>query len=503
MTNTNSAAESRQARIASGIAGLDTILRGGLIHGHLYMLEGLPGAGKTILANQICFNHAAAGGRAIFVTLLAENHAKMINNLRTLSFFDEGALHERVVYLAAYSEMREGGLPALVALLRREIHKQKARLLIVDGLVSAAVSAESGRAFKEFLHDLQKVALMHDCTILMTTSRTKDDAPEQTMVDGVIVLTDRSYGWDTSRDLQVKKVRGSGFIRGRHSYEIREDGIVVYPRLEALYAYPSRPEEAPAGVLEIGVRKLDEMLGGGLPAASTTMITGPSGIGKTTLGLHFLTGSSVEEPGLMFSFYETPARLQVRTDRMKAPLRELIDSGVVELIWHTPTDELLDAYGEQLLEAVEKRKVKRLFIDGLTAFKSGAIDPSRIGNFFSALANELRARGVTTIYSLEVPNILGPTASLPVDDAAAIAENMILMRFVERGAHLHRLISVLKMRESDFDPTLYEFKLTPTGMEIQETSDSAEAIRSESMQAEFQADHAAGATADSKPESDH
>ncbi len=205
----------------------------------------------------------------------------------------------------------------------------------------------------------------------------------------------------------------------------------------------------------------------------------------------------------MFSFYETPARLQVRTDRMKAPLRELMESGVVELIRHPPTDELLDAYGEQLLEAVEKRKVKRLFIDGLTAFKNGAIDPSRIGNFFSALANELRARGVTTIYSLEVPNIPGPTASLPVDDAAAIAENMILLRFVERGAHLHRLISVLKMRESGFDPTLYEFKLTPTGMEVQETANSAEAIRSHSMQADHRTDRVTVADAGSKSESDH
>ncbi|MDQ3039090.1 MAG: recombinase RecA [Pseudomonadota bacterium] len=503
MPNVNSATESRQVRIASGIAGLDTILHGGLIHGHLYMLEGLPGAGKTILANQICFNHAAAGGRAIFVTLLAENHAKMINNLRTLSFFDEGAIQERVEYLAAYSEMREGGMPALVALLRREIHRQKASLLIVDGLVSAAVSAESGRAFKEFLHDLQKVALLHDCTILLTTSTTKSDAPEQTMVDGVIKLTDRLYGWDTSRDLQVLKVRGDDFLPGRHSYEICDDGIVVYPRLEALYAHPSRPEAETHGALAIGVEKLDAMLGGGLPASSTTMVTGPSGIGKTTLGLHFLTGSSAEEPGLMFSFYETPARLQVRTDRMKAPLRELMANGVVELIWHPPTAELLDAYGQQLLAAVDQRKVKRLFIDGLTAFKNGAIDPSRIGNFFSALANELRVRGVTTVYSLEVPNILGPAASLPVDDAAVLAENMILMRFVERRAHLHRLISILKVRESDFDPALYEFKLTPSGMEIQPTSDSAAAILADPMQSGHRADRATGADAGSKPEGDH
>jgi circadian clock protein KaiC len=220
------------------------------------------------------------------------------------------------------------------------------------------------------------------------------------------------------------------------------------------------------------------MLGGGLPIASTTMVMAPSGTGKTTMGLQFLSRSSEAEPGLMFGFYETPARIHAKAAGVCPTLLPLFDSGAVELLWQTPNGDLLDAYGERLLEAVHRRQVKRLFIDGLTSFKEAAVDPSRIGHFFSALANELRVLGVTTIYSLEVPDILGPAIRVPVDDVSSLAENMILLRFIELRSQFYRLISILKVRDSDFDPSLHEFKIMATGVQIRATPESAETILS-------------------------
>ena len=120
--------------------------------------------------------------------------------------------------------------------------------------------------------------------------------------------------------------------------------------------------------------------------------------------------------------------------------------------WQPPTDDLLDAYGERLLQAVHRRKVKRLFIDGLGAFKQASvIEPSRIGNFLTALMNEMRVLGVTTLYTLEVPDIMGPTIRTPIGDLSSLAENLILLRLWELGSQLYRLISVLKVRDSQFD----------------------------------------------------
>ena len=163
------------------------------------------------------------------------------------------------------------------------------------------------------------------------------------------------------------------------------------------------------------------MLGGGVPIASTTMVMGPSGAGKTTVGLHFLTQSTPAEPGLMFGFYETPARLMAKVDDICKPLRALVDDGTVEVPWQPPTDDMLDAYGERLLEAIHRRNVKRLVIDGLTSFHKAAVEPSRLDHFFTALANELRVLGVTTLYTLEVPDILGPAIRIPINDISSLA----------------------------------------------------------------------------------
>ena len=467
-----------QPRLPSGIAGLDTILAGGVMRGGLYIVQGAPGTGKTILANQICFHHVAAGGQAMFVTLLAENHARMIGNLRSMAFFDETRLGKELTYLSGFNEMQQGGLAELAKLLRREIQRRRVSLLVIDGLVTAAASAPSEQAFKLFVHDLQEFALATDCTMVLTTNPALGISPEQTMVDGLILLSDRSYGWRAESDLQVTKFRGGGYLRGRHSYKIGDAGIVVYPRIEALFANPSRAAAAAVGRAPTGIARLDALLGGGIPVASTTMVMGPSGVGKTTVGLHFLSQCSPEEPGLMFGFYETPTSLRAKVDRMVPSLGPLFDGGAVELLWQTPTSDLLDAYGQSLIEAVRRRRVTRLFIDGLTAFRSGAVDPSRIGNFFSALSNEFRVRGVTTVYSLEVPNILGPAVNVPVDDASSLAENMILLRFVERRARLHRLVSILKARDSGFSPSLFEFDITDRGVEIHDTPDSVDRLLS-------------------------
>jgi circadian clock protein KaiC len=289
-----------------------------------------------VLSNQVCFHHVAAGQRALYVTLLAENHARMLDNLRQMSFFDESRIPDHLIYLSAFRELSEGGLPALMNLLRREVQRRRATLLVIDGLVSVQATAASDQDFKQFIHDLQEVALATDCTMLLTTNTHRAASPEQTMVDGMILLTDRLQGWRAESDLQVTKFRGSAFLRGRHSYRITGDGLVLFPRIEALYAQPSREAPVSARLVATGLPQLDAMLGGGLPEGSTTLAMGPSGIGKTTLGLHFLAAASADEPGLMFGFYETPARLRAKAERFGHLPTGLFDDGPVELHWQPP-----------------------------------------------------------------------------------------------------------------------------------------------------------------------
>jgi circadian clock protein KaiC len=215
-----------------------------------------------------------------------------------------------------------------------------------------------------------------------------------------------------------------------------------------------------------------------LPAASTTMVMGPSGTGKTTLGLNFLSACSDAAPGLLFGFYETPKRVNAKVAAVCPSLQHLIDNGLVEILWQPPTDDLLDAYGERLLEAVKRRGVRRLFIDGLGAFQSAAAGSgaTRISMFLTALMNEMRVLGVTTLYTLEVPDVMGPSIRTSIGDLSSLAENLILLRFVEVGSQLHRLISILKVRDSQFDQSLHEYRTSSQGLVIEAASESAQAI---------------------------
>ena len=465
-------------RMPSGIAGLDTVLGGGFLQGGLYIVQGPPGSGKTTLGNQICFHHVAGGGRALYVTLLAEYHARMMQHLGAMSFFDASAIPDRLAYLNGLKVLHDEGLKGLLAVLRREIAARGASILVLDGIVSARRAAADEQAFNEFVHQLQAIAIATGCTMfLLTSAQGTKTTPEHTMVDGIVELADDLVGWAAESSLQVAKFRGSGFLRGRHAFKITADGIVVHPRLEALLARPSRPDPGVNSRVPSGIDRLDAMLGGGLPGSSTTMVLGPSGTGKTTLGLQFLAKCGEAEPGLLFGFYETPARIDAKIAGVCPPLRGLIDDGVVEVQWQPPMADLLDAYGERLLQAVRRRGVRRLFIDGLGALQDAAgSEPGRMGKFLTALTNEMRVLGVTTLYTLEVPDIMGPAVRTPVGDLASLAENLVLLRFVEVGPRLHRLVSVLKVRDSRFDPSLHEYATSGHGLVIDATSDNAERI---------------------------
>ena len=462
------------SRLTTGIVGLDTVLNGGFLKGGIYIVQGTPGTGKTTLANQICFHQTVSGRRAVYATLLAEYHGRMIQHLSGMSFFDVSKIPDELAYLNGFGTLGEGGYPALRDMLRREITSRKASVMILDGFATAQRTSPREQDFNEFVHDLQAVAITTDCTMFLLTSAAGiREAPEYTIVDGIVELRDQLIGWSSESTLQVIKLRGSSYLRGRHAFRITNQGLLVYPRIEALLAQPTRPDPGSAEVVPTGVAKLDAMLGNGLPTASTTMIMGPSGAGKTTLGLQFLSRCSDVEPGLLFGFYETPGRIRMKADEVSRPLGDLLDVGTVEMLWQPPTEGLLDAYGERLLENVRRRGVRRLLIDGLDAFQGAAVEAGRLNQYLTALMNELRALGVTTMYTMVVPDIIPPQIRAPVGELTIPSDNLIMMRYVEAGVRLHRLISVLKVRTRDFDPRLYEFTTTAQGLQIVELSADA------------------------------
>jgi circadian clock protein KaiC len=289
---------------------------------------------------------------------------------------------------------------------------------------------------------------------------------EHTMVDGLIELGDEAVDVRVHRTLTVRKFRGSASLRGKHSFRITKEGIQLYPRIEAWLDRPMQPDHGHGPKISTGSKSIDAMIEGGICGSSVTGVVGPTGAGKTLFALQFVAQSSKKEPGLFFSFYETPARLVKKAQAFGHDIEPLLKKGTLEVLWHSTGEHLLDELGHQLLRAVTARGVKRLAIDGLGGLLESVPDRNRIGRFMACLSNELRARDVTTVMTVESADIVGPTVKMPVAGVSAIIENLIFLRFVEHDAALSRLISITKMRNSEYDEHVRQLFITADGMQV-------------------------------------
>ncbi|HZI10753.1 MAG TPA: ATPase domain-containing protein [Myxococcus sp.] len=457
------------ARVSSGVPGLDDVLGGGLLPSGVYVFVGEPGAGKTLLANQLCYHQARSGARCLYVTLLAESHSRMLSNMRDLAFFDPGLLPEGVYYVSGFRTLEEQGLPGLLELLKREVRNHGASILVLDGLVQAQEAAGSNRDFKKFIHELQVAAGLARFTVLMLTSANGPTLhPEYTMVDGIVELRERSVGVRAWRELQVKKFRGSATLHGTHHFRISKAGVEVFPRLEACVRREPPPDPGRSVRVHFGIPSLDGLFPEGLPAASTTVVIGPPGVGKTLLGSSLLSeGLRHGEPCLYMGFYEPPDRLLRKVTSAGIDLKAPGAEGLLNMLWQPPAECVLDVLADQLLSDVRKRKVKRLFVDGLSAMEQSTSEPARMSSFFAALTQELRCEGVTTLFSLESPRLFGPALDVPMEvGPSAVAENIFFLRHLELEGRLRRLLSIFKLRDTDYDPTLREFVISRQGIEV-------------------------------------
>ncbi|HVY46500.1 MAG TPA: ATPase domain-containing protein [Minicystis sp.] len=454
-------------RFPSGVRGLDVVLGGGFLVSGTYILMGPPGAGKTILGNQICFHHVANGGRAVYVTLLAESHSRMLSHIRSLKFFDPAPISAALTYVSGYRVLEDQGLAGLLDLVRKLIRDHRATLVVLDGLVSAEAFAPSELVFKKFIHELNTLVGIVGCTtFLLTNGSARTDCPEHTMVDGLVELSDLYPDARAVRELVVRKLRGADHLRGRHAFEITDEGVVVHPRLEAVVARAAAPR-GDDRIVPFGVDGLDQVLGGGVRGGTTTMLLGPSGSGKTSLGTAFLVhGAELGEPGVYFGFHEAPTRLTADAAHVGVALDEHAASGRIRIVRVQPGELLSDAVAEHLLDCVRATGARRLFLDGLAGFTSALVFPSRLMRFFSALATALRALDVTTVFSQETRVLFGPGIEVPHDGLSASADNAIFVRQVEDAAGLRRILVVLKSRGAPVDGRIRELELGPRGVRL-------------------------------------
>ena len=454
-------------RVESGVPGLDAVLAGGFIAGSVCLIAGPAGSGKTTLGNQVAFHHASRGGKTVFVTVLAETHERMLSRLRGFRFFQPDLVGSHLYYVSLLEDLEQGGLDGLLTAIRRVVRDQGATLLVIDGGTLIEDLAPSSIEFRRFLQVLQAVSALVGCTTLLLSGHGATTiGPVGMHTDGIVLLDLVPAGERDRRTVRVVKLRGAEHLTGRHDLSIGEAGMVIHPRLEAL-AGADRPPTQSVERLRTGIAALDEMLDGGLLPATSTMVLGTPGVGKTLCGLHFIhEGLRSGERALVATFHEKAGLLYQTAANIGLDLAGPAEEGRFNVLWRAPLELSPDAWAWQLFAEVDRHQPQRLFLDGLSDIQHLILTPERVSMFIAALTNELRNRGVTTLMTVEIDGFAGADLMVPVPAASATMDNGILLRHVEIASRVHRLISVLKARQSAASSEIREFVVGPHGIEV-------------------------------------
>jgi circadian clock protein KaiC len=459
-------------RLSTGIPQLDTILGGGLPVGSLTVLTGDPGTGKTILAQQICFNSGTREHKAVYYSTISEPPGKFIANLATFDFFDRSALVDRIEFInlgELLQAKQEDGLVSMMEEIARKCVEEHPSVVVVDSARALRDFSDSERSLRSAIYKLAARISHTDTTLIFVGEYSSEEiasTPEFSLADGIMELVYEPHQPMDRRWLRVRKLRSSNPLSGQHPLRITEAGVAVYVRAETLNGHLQSVAE-PKGRIAIGVPGLDEMCHGGLPKGGSTIALGPSGCGKTALALRFIVqGLEEGERGLYVTFQENPAQLIRKAASFGWELRPYLESGQLA-IYHVPESSLdLDVVASVVREHLAEAPLQRMVIDSLAEMVLAAREAERFSAYARALLGTLRAAGVSVLTTSETSS-LGPMTD-PVGGLSFLYHNVLLLRYIEQDSEVGRAVAILKMRNSAHEKGLWKFIINDHGFQILE-----------------------------------
>jgi circadian clock protein KaiC len=457
-------------RLGTGSTALDAILGGGIPAGSVTVVAGEPGSGKTVFTLQALFHHARQGKKCLYFTTLSEPSLKVIRYMQLFSFFDSRLIEERVVFVDLGSTLRKDGAEKTLAQMMLRVESEGPDIVAIDSFKALHDLLPNDSHSRIFVYDLAVGVAAWGATTLLVGEYTLEDigvAPEFAIADGILRLTTERRELAAARQLEVLKMRGADYVTGRHFFDIAADGLTVYPRVRG----PEMNGEPPVDLTDrvaTGVAGLDAILLGGLPQASATMVQGGTGTGKTLMGLHFLLeGARQGEPGILFTLEETPAQIRAVAKNFGWNLVPLEDQGRLLISYTSPVELVTDRFLNEALKQIARIGARRAVIDSLTSMSLGVASQRRFRELVYALIKHFRVAGVTPVMTMEVAELLG-TAQLTGHGVSSIADNLIVLRYVEVDGHLERAVFVLKARGIGHTSELRRFLIDDRGAHVGE-----------------------------------
>ena len=307
-------------QLPTGVPGLDEIFGGGLPEFSFNILAGAPGCGKTTLAHQIMFANATPERPALYFTVLGEPAIKMLRYQQQYSFFEHSKLNGAIRFMNLSQVVLDQDLGAVLDAIVKEVEASQPGVVVVDSFRTVVRKAQSTSSTNEvelqgFVQRLALQLTSWQATTFLIGEYVEGemrDNPVFTVADGLLWLYQSVERNSIVRKLQVVKLRGQESVPGLHTFRITEHGLQTFPRTFGLTDNKSEHVKGRRR-LSTGVPKLDALMGGGIPEGDSLLVAGPSGAGKTVLGIQFIAeGLTQGEPGIVAMFEELPDEFMQR-----------------------------------------------------------------------------------------------------------------------------------------------------------------------------------------------
>jgi circadian clock protein KaiC len=457
--------------LSTGVPGLDDVLNGGLTSDRLYLVEGEPGTGKTTLALQFLAEGRRRGESTLYITLaesavelrsVAQSHGWDMEGIHIEEIVpDETALDPDQQYTIFHpSEIELGNTTQRIV---AAIDRHKPRRVVLDSLSELQLLAESPLRYRRQVLALKQYLTSRSCTTILLDDRTalSTDLQVRSVAHAVLTLelADQAYGAERRR-LRVVKYRGIAFRGGAHDYKILNGGLRVYPRLVAADSRQANRRRQ----LSSGLAELDSLMGGGLEEGSSTLISGPSGTGKSSLAAQFIHAAAQRgEASAMFLFEEARHNLLNRCTSLGMDLNSAIDGGLLTIQQIDPAELSPGEFTHAVVQAVD-RGVRVVVIDSLNGYLNAVPDERFLTIYLHELLTYLGQRGVVSILVGVQSGVLGAMTSAV--DASYLADNVIMLRYFEALGEVRQAISVFKKRGSAHERTIRRFYLSSDGIRV-------------------------------------
>ncbi|ELZ45878.1 circadian clock protein, KaiC [Halorubrum californiense DSM 19288] len=458
-------------RVSTGVDGLDEVLSGGLVPTRSYMVRGQAGSGKTILGFHFLQRGIEEGETALFINLeedlrdLKANADSLGFDTDAIEFLDlspgaDAFVEDESYEVFAPSEVEREPLTDRIVEGVTAVDPDR---VVVDPLTQLRFLLSDDYQFRKQVVGFMRFLKDRGATVLFTVQNTPslptDDL--EFITDGTIRLDAGAYG----KTVSVPKFRGSSTQSGDHAYRITDAGMEVFPALQP----GTRETDLTFEQVSSGIPEIDELLHGGIERGTVTIVSGPTGVGKTTLSTQFMKEAAGRgERSVIYLFEENRETFLARSRAVNIPVDEMLEKGTLQVTEVEALERSPQEFARMVRDEVEGEGADIVMIDGIAGYRLTLRgEDEQMLQQMHALGRYLKNAGVTGVFIDETRNVTGEFHAT-MENISYLADNIVFLRHLEVGGELRKAIGVLKKRTSDFERTIREFKITEHGITVGE-----------------------------------